>query len=155
MKIRILANIRCGGEYFTKSLSKTYGLKYYHEPKRIIDKDDSVVKYITYDREWYDFEYLTKLISDSTHVFLLDRKNKQDQIDSCLRLYSDNQDRSFWESSLLKQSEILKSVSEKLNIPITYYEDLYYNTDSVDLQGLTFVPDLDKKQYKPTTKKLI
>lgn len=155
MKIRILANIRCGGRYFTQSLSKTYGLKYYHEPKQMIDKDNSVVKYLTYNEEsFYDIEYLTNLLSDSTQIFLLDRKNKQDQIESCIRLYG-NKDRRHWEWGLLEQSKIIKSVSERLNIPITYYEDLYYNTDIVDLQGLTFVPDLDKKEYKPTTKKLI
>ena len=122
----------------------------------MIDKDNSVVKYLTYyEKSFHDIEYLTNLLSDSTHVFLLDRKNKQDQIESCIRLYGDTYKKSFWSISVLKQSEIIKSVSERLNIPITYYEDLYYNTDIVDLQGLTFVPDLNKKEYKPTTKKLI
>ena len=45
-------------------------------------------------------------------------------------------------------------LSAEFNIAPIYYEDLYYNTESVDLQGLEFKPDLSKKlrkEIKPNT----
>ena len=45
----------------------------------------------------------------------------------------------------------MKTISNKFNLPIIYYDDLYYNTESVDLQGLEFKPDLSKRLRKEIT----
>lgn len=39
----------------------------------------------------------------------------------------------------------INMISDKLSIDVIYYDDLYYKTDTVDLQGLTFNPDLSKR----------
>jgi hypothetical protein len=49
----------------------------------------------------------------------------------------------------------LEFISEVLKEDIIYYEDLYYQTDKVDLKGLKFVPDLKKKLRKKSEKKLV
>lgn len=46
-------------------------------------------------------------------------------------------------------------LSAEFNILPIYYEDLYYNTESVDLGGLYFSPDLNKKLRKNITTKTI
>lgn len=161
--------MRCGGRYFTKSLSKTYGLKYYHEPLKEIKDDNSVVKYLTKTKS---IDRLCDLLKDADHVFLLDRRDLESQLESTVSLYYKQKDwnlKWIWDESLIhkemynplrndliESSKTLEMVSKQLNIPIIYYEDLYYNTQSVDLQGLTFEPDLsDKLRIKNTSKKLI
>lgn len=49
-----------------------------------------------------------------------------------------------------ESSKWIEIISDKLNIPVIYYDDLYYNTDTVDLLGLKFIPDLSKKLRKDT-----
>ena len=46
-------------------------------------------------------------------------------------------------------------LSKKFNITPIYYHDLYYNTNSVNLQGLEFSPDLSKKLRKDIATKTI
>ena len=49
----------------------------------------------------------------------------------------------------------LDKLSDKFNIPKMYYEDLYYNTSIVDLQGLEFKPDVTKKLRDSGSTKII
>jgi len=44
-----------------------------------------------------------------------------------------------------KQTNCIEEVSKRTSIPIIYYEDLYYNTSEIDLRGLKFEPNTDKK----------
>ena len=47
----------------------------------------------------------------------------------------------------------LVKISNSLNKEIIYYEDLYYNTESVNLNGLEFKPELSKRYYVEHTDK--
>ena len=42
----------------------------------------------------------------------------------------------------------INMISKKLNIDVIYYDDLYYKPDTIDLQGLIFIPDLSKRLRK-------
>lgn len=60
----------------------------------------------------------------------------------------------YWKNVAKESSRWLKLLSNKFELPIIYYDDLYYNTKSVDLQGLQFNPNLSKrlrKEIKPNT----
>jgi len=106
-----------------------------------------------------------KLISEYKfdNIILLDRKNEEEFIDAMINLLSNRAkqhdywiaDDNFKKHSLEERDkrreyvhickDWMQSVSEKFNIPIIYYEDLYYDTNIVDLQGLEFKPDLSKR----------
>ena len=45
------------------------------------------------------------------------------------------------------KSNSLNNISKILDIEVLYYEDLYYNTEVCNLQGLKFYPDKTKKLY--------
>lgn len=172
MKILVLSSIRCGGEYFTKKLSETYGLTHIHEPNNIRDFGNDVCVKI----------YLHGLISTDDivehsrlydYVFLLDRKNKKDQIKSAYTMYNITNNRKInwvWKDEYLKIDKLnvnmkeiksfisgmhdnLVKISNSLNKEIIYYEDLYYNTESVNLNGLEFKPELSKRYYVEHTDK--
>jgi len=60
----------------------------------------------------------------------------------------------YWRNYAKESSKWLQLLADKFKLPIIYYDDLYYNTESVDLQGLEFKPDLSKKlrkEIKPNT----
>ena len=57
----------------------------------------------------------------------------------------------YWKNYAKESSRWLQLLSNKFNLPIIYYDDLYYNTQSVDLQGLEFKPDLSKRLRKEIT----
>ena len=166
MKILVLSNIRCGGEYFTKSLADTYDLKHIHEPNDIIDFGENIcVKIHLHSKQSID-----KIITHSNlydYVFLLDRKNKEEQLKSAYVTYNVTNHRTtnwVWKDEYLKIDKLnmnmkeLKSfissmhdnlvkISNSLNREISYYEDLYHKSNSVDLNGLEFNPDLSKRYY--------
>lgn len=54
----------------------------------------------------------------------------------------------------LKKNTNTNEYSYKLNKQILYYEDLYYNSKSCDLQGLQFQVDTTKKLYSKDTNEL-
>mgnify|MGYP001179077621 CR=1 FL=1 len=101
------------------------------------------------------------------NIFILDRRNVREHIESMVNMWklSTNM-HGDWKptdklDSLLTDGRIeyytqlkidhglfLNKISEELDIPVIYYEDLYYNTSIVDLQGLDFIADLNKKLRK-------
>ena len=133
------------------------------EPTLNLSKEESINEFYRIISE-YKFD----------KIILLDRRNENEFIDSLINLlvkYADKPqlkyekwvyDAEFKKINTTKKREYykhyidvckdwMKSVSIKFNIPIIYYEDLYYNTNKVDLQGLHFVPDTTKKlRVNPT-----
>ena len=170
MKILVLSSIRCGGEYFTKTLAETYNLKHIHEPNDIRDfGNDVCVKIHLHDSISIDDMIKHSKIYD--YVFLLDRKNKKEQLKSAYVIYNISNHRTskwIWKDEYLEIDNLdvsmeylenhistmhtkLVKISNLLNKEIIYYEDLYYNTNSVDLDGLVFNPDLSKRYYVKNT----
>ena len=108
-------------------------------------------------------------------IIMLDRRDKIEHTESIINLFTTNRGNEFgewaydenfkksitkemwdkWNLYVDESTRWLTAVSDKLNIPIIYYEDVYYNTDSVDLQGLEFKPDLSKKQRKNSSNSII
>ena len=143
-------------------LITTHLYKHYHLDIGL-EIDDSVNKI---------YEYLNKFNFDI--IFLLDRHNTDEYVDAIINLHLNPHnnhvewvyDESFknqninedsvlyWKDYIEESSRWLKLLSNKFELPIIYYDDLYYNTKSVDLQGLQFKPDLSKrlrKEIKPNT----
>ena len=110
-------------------------------------------------------------------LFILDRYHTTEYIESLINLelklgnhhvnwvyndyfkkqYVTNSKIEYYTEYAKQSSSWINSISDKLNIPVIYYDDLYYKTDSVDLQGLEFIPDLSKRLRKtmPLSNKLI
>ena len=107
------------------------------------------------------------------YIFILDRKNKEEQIKSAYTMYNITNNRKInwvWKDEYLKIDKLnvnmkeiksfisgmhdnLVKISNSLNKEIIYYEDLYYNTESVNLNGLEFKPELSKRYYVEHTDK--
>jgi hypothetical protein len=172
----VISSIRCGGKYFCNEISKNYNLTFIHEPNSIEKtfKNNTIVKLLNYG-PFLDYEEIKSYSKSFDKVFILDRKNKEEQLQAVFYLYeiSQNMDISYvWDDSMFEKKDIkrskkyysewinrqsnrLKVISEVLGEDIIYYEDLYYQTDKVDLKGLKFVPDLKKKLRKKSEKKLV
>ena len=107
-------------------------------------------------------------------IFLLDRYHTMEYIEALINLglnpktnhiewvydstfkdsHVDDYSIEYWKNYAKESSRWLKLLSNKFELPIIYYDDLYYNTKSIDLQGLQFKPDLSKrlrKEIKPNT----
>lgn len=166
MKILVLSNIRCGGEYFTKSLAETYNLKHIHEPSVIMDFGENIcVKMHLHSKLSIDAIITHSNLYD--YIFLLDRRNKEEQLKSAYVTYNVTNHRTtnwVWKDEYLEVTDLemgmkqlktfisnmhnnLVKISNLLNKEIIYYEDLYHNTHSIDLNGLSFKPDLSKRYY--------
>lgn len=183
MKILIIASARSGGYYFTKQLSNTYNLEFFHEPQTYdefhdISNRDGVcvkivpnhtVRYIPDTDRKNRISILCKDITSKNFdkIILLDRRNKKEHTESLVNLAKvskdmyqnwtrddklfdkvDTQDWEYFNHLSNISTSFLNALSEKLNTSVIYYEDLYYDTDSVDLQGLEFKPDISKKLRK-------
>jgi len=111
---------------------------------------------------------------DFDKIFILDRRNEKEHIESMIHMWDVTKNMfSVWKDgdrleSHLTESRIktfkqlkknhglfLNKISESLNIPVIYYEDLYYNTELAELQGLRFIPELTKKLRKENTSKTL
>jgi len=170
MKILVLSSIRCGGEYFTKSLADTYNLKHIHEPNKIRDFGNDVCVKI----HLHDSISVADVIEHSklyNYVFLLDRKNKKEQLKSAYVTYNITNHRTskwMWKDEYLEINNLdvsmeylqncistihtkLVKISNLITKEIIYYEDLYHNPNSVNLDGLSFSPDLSKRYYVKNT----
>ena len=165
MKVLVIAAARSGGFYFIKELSKNHDLKLYHEPMDLSYVDlteDVVVKVLVHRPFGYDVDRIVEYLGKYDHVFLLDRRDKTDHLRSIYNLYEyvgDMGKRYVWDDSMIideervnhynrwveKQTNCIEEVSKRTSIPIIYYEDLYYNTSEIDLRGLKFEPNTDKK----------
>lgn len=176
MRILVVSSIRCGGKYFCKEISKNYNLKFIHEPKSL-DKtfdDNIIVKLLNYN-PFLKYEEIKNYAKSFDKVFILDRKNKEEQLKAVFYLYeysNDMDDSYVWDDSMFdkenlkrdkkyyldwinRQTSRLESISQVLNEDIIYYEDLYYQTDKVPLKGLKFKPDIKNKLRKKSEKRLV
>jgi hypothetical protein len=169
MNILIISNVRCGGYYFMSQLSERYNLKPIHEPKEFIISDGICVKLLS-DWPINNVDEIIKYSKNFDYVFLLDRKNLEEQFKSIYVIYELTKNKTapwYWNEKyetqddfkikekiykdwLLDKSKNIKEISNILNKDILYYEDLYYNTEVCHLQGLKFNPDTSKKLYSST-----
>lgn len=179
MKILVISSIRCGGYYFTDQIASNYNLRLIHEPnseiiEETLNDNNCIIKLLS-SSPWMKPEELKKYAENFDKIFLLDRRNKEEQLRATFHLYEYTHDISvtyFWNDSMFdkknpknskqyyidwldRMTERIEFISEVLKEDIIYYEDLYYQTDKVDLKGLKFVPDLKKKLRKKSEKKLV
>ena len=164
--ILILSSLRCGGWYLTKYLAKVHNLEIIHEPRKLlIPQTPSIIKIPVLHRN----RRVDRLVDYANHfnkVVLLDRKDKEAQAKSLLVLrevtnqmdlswdwdesYSEvGKGYNFYVNHLNNYSNRLKELSSILDVPISYYEELYNPNLKNDLN---FKPDL-KKRYKKVVKK--
>ena len=136
----------------------TTQLYYYNEKNKKLSDDDCIN---------YFYNLLSKYKFDK--ILFLDRLNEIEHIEAVINLqrrnphntafedwtYNDEFKNSittdewnYWKTYTLNAKKWLNLLSSKFNIPVIYYEDVYYNTETVDLQGLEFIPDLSKKYRK-------
>jgi hypothetical protein len=153
MKILIIALPRTGSTSLLKKISKDRNLKSFFEPfdgtNRVMynNEDNSVVKTIICHHP-NNFE----LSKEFDKVILLTRKNVLENVESHsystyfskTKNYNSNKE-YFYEkapddlfelcyNNVIKWNNDLKELSTKLNIPITYYEDIYDPTDKSRLR---------------------
>jgi len=182
MNILIISSIRCGGHYFMTQLADTYNLRPVHEPKKLKSIDEFnkkgfngvCVKILT-DFPTEDILKIVEYSKKFDYVFLLNRRNSEEQFKSIYVVYQVTQkitanwswDIEYEKLHNYKSKEIeykqwiedksnaLNNISELLGIEVLYYEDLYYNTKVCNLQGLEFNPDKSKKLFSESNEKTI
>lgn len=163
MNILVISNVRCGGRYFTKYLSEKYNLKFYHQPiqetVQTINKKNTCIKILPCD---FTIEYIKELVKEFDYVFVLDRKNKQEQLQSMIVLneitgnmyskwdwkekYSNvGKGYSYWSDALDIYKSIIKNIADTIGKEIIYYEDLYYGNSVNLIDGLEFNPNKKHK----------
>ena len=170
MKILVLSNIRCGGEYFTKTLAENYGLKHIHEPYGVVDFGENICVKI-HLKNSYSIDTIIEHSKLYDYIFILDRKNKKEQLKSAYVTYNITNHRTskwMWKDEYLEINNLdvsmeylqnyistihtkLVKISNLITKEIIYYEDLYHNPNSVNLDGLLFIPDLSKRYYVKNT----
>jgi hypothetical protein len=180
MKILVIASVRCGARYFCEKISDSYNLTLYHEPDistipYTIKRESVIVKICPH----IPFNYRVQdIVSYSKHfdkIFLLDRKNEKDHIISTFNMYEYSKDmytRYIWDKNKMTKlhesdrvekyknwlnhlTNSMLNLSNEIGENIIYYEDLYYNTTSVNLKGLIFYPDIEKKLRVNSNKSII
>jgi len=158
MKILLICTVRCGGTYLSKYLSQKYNLKLMVEPDHLKTTIDNLcVKLIVWK---HDKKEILDYSKNFDYIIILDRKNIEEQTQSFLTVMEKTlQPYDKWEwndinkdlgkgyeyyfAYLKDVKEDIKEISDNLNLPIFYYEDLYYN--SQQLYDLEFKPDLSQK----------
>ena len=110
------------------------------------------------------------------NILILDRKNQTNHIESLINLdrslekntafdewvFDDNFKDSItenewdkWKHYSTECKDWITNISNVFGINVIYYEDIYHNTDSVDLQGLKFKPDISKQLRKNSSNNII
>ena len=163
-KILIIANIRCGGTTLLRSLASNYKCPAIFEPTKLEDFGNHVV--VKANAAQHKVEDLLTYSEKFDSVILLDRKNKEEQIQSATWMFHHNTSNVKWkwnkklegtpanEKAIYEvgvHTENLGIISEKLGIEITYYEDIYFG--EVLVNG--FSPQISKKLRQEDTKKII
>ena len=104
---------------------------------------------------YHTMEYIEALINlelreDNNHVDWVYNEQFKDKFVTESKV-------EYWKTYAKESSRWVQLLSNKFKLPIIYYDDLYYNTKSVDLHGLHFNPDLSKKLRKniPNSNKLL
>lgn len=172
MSILIIALPRTGSSELIRRLSNKHKLKNIFEPFNpmvglppITDFKNIVLKTIIFHLPYYVKEedrinWLINLTKEFDEVILLSRKNLIDCAESWSYLMYKEKQKSFksnqpylWEKTpnydveyknIIKWNDELKFISNELNIPITYYEDLY-NIDDVGKLRKGNLDDYEKK----------
>jgi hypothetical protein len=172
MSILIIALPRTGSSELGRRLSTYNKFKYEFEPFNpsvglppLSDFKKIVLKTIIFHLPYYIKEenrinWLIELTKNFDEVVLLSRKNLTDCAESWSYLMHKEKQKSFksnqaylWEKTpnyneeylnIIKWNEELKFISTELNIPITYYEDIYNVNDSGKLRKGNLI-DYEKK----------
>ena len=92
--------------------------------KNIVVKTGVLSKPI--DIEWEETPYIESALNYFDHIILLDRKNDNLQKESWERLIENDKDNSPKIKWMYKSKFYLREISEKYNLKIHYYEDIYY-----------------------------
>jgi len=105
MNILIISNIRCGGFYLMKSLARTYGLQYKHEPKNIPNNVSQLVVKINVTASMMNETDLSSgeyrgtnekwwiaLSNRFDHTIILDRKPTLQHLQSIYYMYHVSKD---------------------------------------------------------------
>ena len=170
MSIIIIALPRTGSSELGRNLSHKHKLKYEFEPYNpsidtpsIIDFKRIVLKTIIFHLPHYVNEenrisWLIELTKNFDEVILLSRKNLIECAESWSYLmwkeksFKSNQS-YLWEKTpnydkeyrnIMRWNDELNQISNQLNIPVTYYEDIY-DLNSVDKLRKGNVSDYEKK----------
>jgi hypothetical protein len=162
MSILIIALPRTGSSELGRRLSTYNKFKYEFEPFNpsvglppLTDFKKIVLKTIIFHLPYYVNEenrinWLIELTKNFDEVVLLSRKNLVDCAESWSYLMHKEKEKSFksnqpylWEKTpnydkeygnIIKWNEELTFISNKLNIPITYYEDIYNSDENGKLR---------------------
>jgi hypothetical protein len=162
MSILIIALPRTGSSELGRRLSTYNKFKYEFEPFNpsvglppLTDFKKIVLKTIIFHLPYYIKEenrinWLIELTKNFDEVVLLSRKNLTDCAESWSYLMYKEKEKSFksnqpylWEKTpnydkeygnIIKWNEELTFISNKLNIPITYYEDIYNSDENGKLR---------------------
>ena len=173
---------RSGSTTLCKGLSETLGLKHYTSPFRpwILNQPKELQVYfnskciLQTESIQYSNNLLGSLIEGFNKVILLSRKNIRDAIESYAYInyhntethsyFNSHTSRYVWKktpnfekskSEILIQEKVLLELSTKYNIPITYYEDLYYDSQLNTLKDLKLninEEEFAKKYLNPTNR---
>jgi hypothetical protein len=163
--ILIVSSIRCGGTYLMKDLAKSYNCRTVFEPKELKVYNYPVV--VKANAAMHTVEDLAEYSKHFIHVILLDRGNKEEQIQSAAHMFSTRSSNVKWTPTTIDKkmiekattditahSEVLNKLSSKLGIKIKYYEDVYFNNKNL-VDGIEFFPDLTKKLRQEEVRKSI
>ena len=121
MKILVISSIRCGGYYFTDQWwgMFNYNLKLFHEPtEEIIEetlKNDNCIVKLFVSKPWFKPEELKEYVQNFDKVFILDRRNKEEQLISTFHLYEHSHDSLvtyIWNDSMFDVKKLLKRDKE-------------------------------------------
>jgi len=151
MRILVISLPRTGSTSFSKKLAKDNGLSLVFEPfapnaellnaiknfESDYTKDDVVVKTLINDE--YNIDWLIELSKGFDVIYLLSRKNLKECVDSWAYLNHnrgniDFETEYYWEKTpnynvcfneIHRWNTKLKTLSEKLNQTIIYYEDIF------------------------------
>jgi len=163
MKILVLYTPRCGSTNFTNTLSKYFKVKNIMYPiKRYYDIDtiDNKIKFlkklngfVIKQNTLQDYDKLKLLINSFNfdNIILLSRMNSLEAIQSFLHMETNSNTFNSWstkynyiESQIDYEYEytidygqaMMKILSDELNIPIIYYEDLYLGNQLKTLENM-------------------
>jgi len=168
--ILIISGPRTGSTYLGKELGKNYNLKFISEPKEIKHlKKVKCIKLIPFKSVKYSLDDIVEFSKRFSYIILLQRKDKIAQSESWQALramkYLKQQDHLKWQPGTIEHKyplegyidrikyidEKIEWLSEKLNIPISFYEDIYY--EGKVPYDLNFKPDLSKRLRQEQKKK--
>lgn len=181
MRILVINVNRSGSTNLCKGLSKYFQVKYYpspersyilHQPKELdfYKENPNVLHMRTLNNT---VESLSRVCDIYDNIIILSRRNLTEAIESWAYISTMRDDpnvkfgshttRYVWEKTenydeveyeLHKGNQIIETISTKYNIPITYYEDLYYTNQKQTVESFNLEIDYGEfKQYLDTSKR--